>query len=164
MSIDSDTFIALEAQALRERCAAAGLDYANVVTRLYLPLAIEGLARVNRQRAEREAPFDAILERARGRLLAGDLRTYEALSLEWLEARHGVRPHDVVELGGWSTPRRIRLERFSVAFGVTSDDIQRCLPNNVTLHFEGPSLTRATRARHHLQSPDSYVRKLETAS
>lgn len=131
---------------LRRECAAQGLEYSAVRGRLQFRWMRENLNNRIEATRETEAPFTEILVRALRCQRGRDSTGYRLACLEWLKARHGVQPGDTVVLGGWSKPRTVRVEDFTIALAEDN------LSQHSFLWFEGPCLSH----RVHGSNPESH--------
>lgn len=131
MQTSSEAIVKTEFEALLARCAAAGVpenDTRSTLVNLLSWDVLRTWQEGERTRAAQEAqtPKGQLLQRAfelhldlqkiRMARVTPDTAAFDAVCLEYLQAAHGVKPGDTVEVYGWAKPRTIRLRSFHLSF------------------------------------------------
>lgn len=80
-------------------------------------------------------PYASVLQTAQAAQAAGDVFNWEKLCRRWLELQHGVTLGEVVRVHGWSRPRDLLLDRFTIDWFA---DAELPLAQGL-MTFEGPS-------------------------
>lgn len=135
-----DGFLIEMADILRRESAERGFDFDKVRGRLATQWTLEMMNRRADETQARDAHVAAILARAVTCQNQKDQAGYRAACQEWLLTVHGVRVGDTVRLGGWTTPRTIRIDDFSIDFHI--GDPEETPP---FAWFEGPCLSHVIR-------------------
>ena len=114
--IESTLLVQDAEAALQAWCTQRGLEYQTVHRELLRAWGYEAQLAAYLAQHEKEAPFEAILQRARDCLAKGNRAGYRQACLDWLQAKHGVTLGDTVQLFGWAKPRTVKLVDFSIHF------------------------------------------------
>lgn len=131
MQTNLQILVKREFEDMLARCAAAGVSESDARSTLVGLLSGDILrtwreGEQKRAAQEAQTPQGQLLQRAFGLHLdleklrrarvTPDTAAFDAVCLEYLQAAHGVKPGDTVEVYGWAKPRTIRLRSFHLSF------------------------------------------------
>ena len=131
MQTTTQILVKREFEDMLARCAAAGVpesETRSILVGLLSGDILRTWAEGEQKRAAQEAqtPQGQLLQRAfdlhrnmdklRLARVTPDSAAFDAVCLQYLQAAHGVKPGDTVEVYGWAKPRTIRLRSFHLSF------------------------------------------------
>ena len=135
-SEELDALVKAEVELLLQRCVQAGADYEAARGKLRFQMFFEDVRLSAKRAQEKEAPFNAHLEKAYD-AQGKDATAYKEACLAWLDAKYGVKLGDTILAYGWAQPREILLENFEIKWG--PDDFI----GEGMMWFDGPTTYRA---------------------